>query len=961
MEFMILLSHLSPTLATTLANRRKALEESCRDREISFPGDAGFHKDLDAALLYSDFIASAITRDPGLLADLLDSGDLEQAYAGGEYSTRLADMAADAATDDQMTRLLGRVRLREMVRIAWRDLTGKSDLDMTLRDLSKLADACIDIAMEFVYSKLRLSRGTPVDNTGKQQKMVVLGMGKLGAGELNFSSDIDLIFAFPREGVVQGSDRQLSNAEFFTSMCQNFIRILEPAAKDTKVFRVDTRLRPYGDSGPLAMSFGALEEYYQTQGREWERYALIKARPVAGDLAEGHRLLRRLNPFIYRRYLDYGAFESFRDMKQRIEFQVRDKRLKNNIKLGAGGIREVEFFGQLFQLIRGGVEPAFQERKILKVLEILARRSCIDKATQNELQSAYEFLRMVENRLQEHADLQTHDIPETSDARLRLALSMGFDSWDGFDAALKAHMAAVHGHFSQLLHTGEDPTDKKTDSLRYLWATINDPQSEDAMNTLSGFENPERIISLLKSLESHANTKKLTSSGRQLIDRLVPKLVKVASSRNDAVTVLARLIDFVITVERRTCYISLLLENPGALANLSVLAEKSPWIISFLSKHPALLDELLDPRTLYAPPDKHQMASELARRMDQIPSSDIEFLMEELCIFKQINTLRIAAADISGDYPLMKVSDHLTWNAETILDAVIFLAWRLVADKYGTPSGLAPGAQAAPGFSAVAYGKFGGIELGYKSDLDLVFIYSADDGMTQGGPRSIENSQFYSLVSQRIIHALTVHTAAGTLYEPDMRLRPSGQSGMIVSHIDGFREYITAEAWTWEHQAIIRARPVSGDPVLQEQFRTIRHHVLTLERDPETLRREVREMRERMRDAQELPDDGLFNLKQGRGGIVDIEFLVQFLVLRYSHDHPALTRWTDNVRLLETLAAEGLLSAGEAADLKDAYLKLRQRLHRLNLQEKEKTAPLEEFNELIGRVFSLYEKILILP
>jgi glutamate-ammonia-ligase adenylyltransferase len=352
------------------------------------------------------------------------------------------------------------------------------------------------------------------------------------------------------------------------------------------------------------------------------------------------------------------------------------------------------------------------------------------------------------------------------------------------------------------------------------------------------------------------------------------------------------------------------------------------------------------------------MEKELQRRIRHIPASDFEFQLDELCLFRQINTLRIAAADVSGDYPLMKVSDHLTWLAEVILAEVIAIAWKNITTRYGYPTGIDPEAGGSPGFAAIAYGKFGGIELGYKSDLDLVFIHSGHSGMTVGGQRTIDTSQFYTLLGQRIIHILTLHTAAGSLYEPDMRLRPSGQSGMIVSHVDAFREYITREAWTWEHQAIVRARPVAGDPVLRERFNAIRHGVLTKERDPVTLRREVREMREKMRAVHGGPEDDAFDLKQGRGGIVDIEFLVQYLVLRHSSAFPSLTRWTDNVRLLETLADQKILTDAEAMSLKASYLFLRKTLHRANLMDREQKAPVEEFLEVRNTVLSLADRYL---
>jgi glutamate-ammonia-ligase adenylyltransferase len=854
-----------------------------------------------------------------------------------------------------------------MVRIAWQDLNKRATLAQTIGDLSAFAQACIDKTFTILYGKLCSTYGTPMNRQGSKQEITVLGMGKLGARELNFSSDIDLIFAYPWEGVTTGGGRDHTNEEFFTKLCRNFLRVFDSTMAEATIFRVDTRLRPFGTTGPLVTGFDSMINYYQTQGREWERYALIKARPVAGDIEAGNRLLGALNPFIYRRYLDYGSFESFRDMKRRISLQIKDKKFKHNIKIGPGGIREIEFFGQLFQLIRGGVEPEFQERNLLRVLTLLNRRTSIDDQTRKELTDAYNFLRKVEHRLQEYADLQTHDLPQNPTDRLRLALSMDFDTWDLFAHELDRHRRIVQLHFNHLLVEEKGKKPAQTNQFSYLWQNINDPQFWEPQNDsmtikkskapkIPGFKDPEKVISLLKSLEANPNTRRLTGNGRQRLNRLVPRIIQKAGEQDSPETVLARLVDLVITIERRTCYISLLLERPEVLDQLAGLAAKSPWIIDFVSKHPALLDELLGPDKDQALPTKEELKVELKHRISQIPPNDAEFQIEELCIFRHTNTLRTAVADVSRDYPLMKVSDTLTHIAETVLERVIEIAWDQIAEKYGTPSGAQRDRSNFPGFAAIAYGKLGGIELGYRSDLDLVFIHSGDEGTTRGGRKEIENTHFYSMLCQRIIHALTVHTAAGTLYETDMRLRPSGLSGMIVSEINAFEEYIKNEAWTWEIQAIVRARPLAGDPELRDRFNRIRAGALRAKRAAPTLKKEVKEMRERLRDKHLKPGD--IDLKQEKGGIVDIEFLVQYLVLRHSHEHPELTRWTDNVRLIETLDQEKILTETEAEQMKQAYLVQRQAVHRIDLKEEQATKLSNDFLTTKEWVFDLYTKIL---
>lgn len=925
--------NLDQKLESILANRLDALNQSVARQQISINPDEDLNADLHRVLLFSEFISTALTRDPSLLKTLLDSEDLKKTYSAQTYQNRLGKMISSGMDTSEVKEILLKFKQIESIRIAWRDLTRRAGLEETLCDLSQLAEAVIDKAVAVIYNELADQHGIPTDSEGNFQGLIVLGMGKLGAGELNFSSDIDLIFVYPEQGYTAG-DSMISNEEFFTKVCRRFLKFFSNSLHSIQFYRIDTRLRPYGEGGPLVMSCAAFEEYYQAQGREWERYAMIKARPIAGDIRAGEKLLKTLNSFIYRRYFDYGSFDSFRDMKNRITLQVKNKKLQNNIKLGAGGIREIEFFGQLFQLIRGGVEPDLQERRILNVLDLLQSHKCIDTKARDDLKKAYEFLRLTENRLQEYADLQTHDIPVDPVHRQILALSMGKESFETFEKELSEHLNTVHTHFSQLLKTDKsEPEDRESQDLSQMWLNINDPQFTADSVSIGNFEDPERVLSILRSLEQHPNTKRLTQNGRKKLGRLIPFLVKKVGMHQNPDEILVKLVDLIITIERRTCYLSLLIENTGAADTLITLARKSPWIISFLSKHPVLMDELMHPATLYAPPDKKALQKEMERRMAGVPQDDLEFLLEELCIFRQINMLRVSAADVSGNYPLMKVSDHLTWIAETVLRQVLQISWHIVTQKYGIPEGITGRTAEDGGFAIVAYGKVGGLEMGYTSDIDIVFLFDADNGFTQGTQKSIDNIRFYSNLGQRIINALTMHTSAGTLYGADMRLRPGGQSGMIVSHIDAFEEYLKDQAWTWEHQALIRARPVAGDLSLCARFERIRHRILTRKRDEPTLKKEVAQMRERMRKERLKSSEG-FDLKQSPGGIVDIEFLVQYLVLNHARRFEDITIWTDNMRLLESLDAEGIISGCEDEQLQDAYITMRKAIHRLNLQER---------------------------
>jgi len=955
--------NLEPSLFTLLKNRLDSFWEGIEKKQLAMAPDLVMTPDFIRVMLFSEYVAVTISRNPIFYQILVNSGDLFRSYSSPAYWDKLKRAMARETVDTAFVKeTLLQFKLYETIRIAWRDLTGTAALEETMMDLSNLAETCVQYGVDFLYDDLCRRVGIPVDTEGTPQQLIVLGMGKLGARELNFSSDIDLMFVYPREGVTTGKN-PISNDEFFTRLCREFLKLFTMGG-GINFFRVDTRLRPFGDSGPLVLSAAAFEDYYQAQGREWERYAMIKARPIAGNIDGGYLLLKGLNSFIYRRYFDYGSFDSFREMKHRITLQVKNAKLKDNIKLGAGGIREIEFFGQLFQLIRGGVEPELQEQQILKVLDLLQIHKCINQETRQDLKKAYYFLRQVENRLQEYQDRQTHDIPEKAEHRLILAMSMGFDSFDAFHQKLTHVLDMVHGHFSQLLVTEEEEnTDTQTRHLREMWTNINDPQFASDALEVAGFGDPDQLLAVLRTLAGHVNTRRLTPNGRKKLARLMPMLVKKLGREQDAQTLLNKLIDLIITIERRTCYLSLLIENKGALDTLIVLAQKSPWIITFLSQHPVLLDELMHPATLYSPPKRDALEREMADRMKKIPSGDVEYLLEELCIFRQINTLRVAAADVSGNYPLMKVSDHLTYIAETVLSQVLKIAWDIVTLKYGIPQGMDPNPDAPKGFAIVAYGKVGGLEMGYKSDLDLVFLFQAESGMTSGIPpkggdlspgRSIDNVLFYSNLGQRIIRLLTMHTSAGTLYGADMRLRPGGSSGMIVSQMDAFEEYLATQAWTWEHQALIRARSVTGDPALFSQFERIREKVLGKKQDPATLQKEVSDMRERMRKERLAHEIGLFDLKQDPGGIVDIEFLVQYLILKNANRFPDILVWTDNIRLMEALSVEGLISGAESQVLQEAYVGMRKVLHRLTLQEKSLVVPDELFKETASSVAKIY-------
>ncbi|MEM1189047.1 MAG: bifunctional [glutamate--ammonia ligase]-adenylyl-L-tyrosine phosphorylase/[glutamate--ammonia-ligase] adenylyltransferase [Pseudomonadota bacterium] len=889
---------------------------------------------LRRVLACSRFAAESFARRPWLLLALTASDELERPLHDGELENALADQLRDA---HEVQRTLRRFRQRQILRIVWRDLNRSASTIETMRDVSRLADACIREALHHCMAEQVERCGTPVGrDSGHTQELLVVGMGKLGGNELNLSSDIDLIFAYPEGGETRGGSRSLSNEEFFTRVGRALIALLDTVNADGFVFRVDMRLRPYGDSGALVHSFAALEAYYQEQGRDWERYALIKARPITGSPASIGMLFACLRPFVYRRYIDFSAIESLRSMKRMIVAEVRRRSLDGNVKLGRGGIREVEFIAQCFQLIRGGRDLSLQQRELLPVLQECVALDCLPQEDVNELRAAYLFLRDVEHAVQAWADKQTQELPVEELPRAALALSMDFDGWDSFLAALNAHRGRVAGHFARLI---EDPEES---DLAPQTATLWSAECTAAELAALGFGAAEELAAALRELYASRRVQGLQAEGRERLDRFMPLLIAACADDENSDAALTRAMPLVTAVARRSAYLVLLIENPPALADLARLCGASPWIAELLVTHPALLDELLDRASLYSAPERDSLQAELRQQTARLNTDDLEGHMLALRYFKASQVLRVAASELAGRLPLMKVSDKLSFIAEVCLQQVLALAWAQMTARFGEPQRAAT----ETAFAILAYGKLGGIELSYASDLDLVFIYDAERQGVTSGSRSIDNATFYTRLGQRIIHILESRMSFGQLYEVDMRLRPSGASGLLVTSLPAFEQYQTEDAWTWEHQALVRARAVAGDPGLCERVESLRRTLLCRSRDQDELAREVVRMRRRMREhAGVKPQASEMDVKQGFGGIVDIEFMVQYAVLAWAHREPALADWSDNVRILDTLARSGLLPESRCRALNDAYLDLRSATHRLALQQKAARVDLESVRE----------------
>ncbi|MEY3289458.1 MAG: Glutamate-ammonia-ligase adenylyltransferase [Pseudomonadota bacterium] len=898
------------------------------------------------------FISESCLRRPEMLVDLVNSGDLSTRYIDRDYADKLACLSAD--NELELMQALRRFRRREMIRIAWRDLAGWAEVSETLAELSWLADACIQTALAFLYAQACEKRGIPLLSDGSPQQIVVLGMGKLGAHELNYSSDIDLIFAYAENGVLP--DRKATSyGEFFTRLCQSLVKVLDEITVDGFVFRTDIRLRPFGDSGPIIMTFDGMENYYQTQAREWERYAMVKARQVAGDFKSGIQLMGMLNAFVYRRYLDYGAFEELRSLKAQITQELRRKDRMENVKLGPGGIREIEFIGQAFQLIRGGNEKALQIRGILDVLKILGELELLTPNDAEQLTQSYCFLRRVENHIQQYQDLQTHDLPTDALVQQILAYSLDYPDWNSFKSRLDTVRDQVHAVFDQVFSIAKSAV--KDQHSQQIWTGVADDTELLSYMEEYGFHQAAESLAAIKQFKNAHSIRRLTAKGAKVIDRLMPFVIEAIQQVDNTDETLKRILGLFEAVAGRNVYLALLAENPDALAQMIRLSSASPWICDYLSRYPVLFDELLDTRTLFEPLKKEDLDKQLAGLLADIEVQDLEQLMIVLRQFKHTNMLRVAAADIMGIIPVMVVSDYLTYIAETIVAHVVERSWLMLTEKHGFP----PGSDNHPkGFAVIGFGKLGGIELGYGSDLDMVFLYDCPDGnaLIDGG-KPISCAQFYGRMGLKVRHILDTKMLSGVLYEVDMRLRPSGDSGLLVTHINVYEDYLKNQAWTWEHQALVRGRFIAGDTCLKTQYEAIRRRILSLPRDLALLKTEVREMREKMRDALVSKELNKFDLKHSKGGIADIEFIVQFGVLARASKNEALTTYTDNVRLLEGLQEDGFMSKAKAEILKTAYCCYRDYGHKLVLQGERAIINEAEVGELSKQVEKIWHDLMV--
>lgn len=935
--------------------------------------DTTLQAQLQRLWLGSDYAADLCIVNTGLLLDLLSSGDLSRTYANWQEHllTTNARLSQDTDTADTQNLLKQQLRIfrkREMLRILWRDSNSQATLLQTCSDLSHMADCCIHEALRVLTPLCQQQLGIALDEQGNEQQLIVLAMGKYGAWELNLSSDIDLMFVFPEnsETTVPASLqkqfphlRASTSQQYFQKLGQLLINVLDSTTSDGQVFRVDMRLRPYGNSGALALSIDAMEEYYQTQGRDWERFAMIKARAVTGEASSVANLMSMLRSFTYRRYIDFATIDSLRDLKRQIEQQVRRKSMHHNIKLGRGGIREIEFIVQVLQLIYGGRHKHLQQSSIMQAMDGLVQENCIPAADVAMLKRCYEFLRRTEHAIQALHDKQTHDYPQDAIDEYRVAAALNMENEQDLRTQLAQVRDSVSELFSRVIAAPENNTDNKLDTrMQQVWLDTSDTDRALSLLGKGGFANPESLLNSLHGYHESRQFLSLDAVSRERMDRFMPHLLSRVSSEKDPDLSFSRVFEFVQAVARRTVYLILLLENPVALSQLIMLCSASPWVVALLSRYPVLLDELLRP--LDAPPDKAELSDKLRLDLLRTSTTAIDEQLVTMQNFKQEQVLTVAAAELSGTLPLMKVSDSLTWIAEVVLAQILDMTWQLMTQRYGKPFNAA-GESGNLDFIIVGYGKLGGIELNYGSDLDLVFIHDGHPDMdTSGGENGacLNSGAFYVQLGQKILSLLNTHTVTGKLYEIDVRLRPSGASGSLVCSREAFSQYQHEHAWTWEHQALIRARVVTGSAALHASYATIREEVLGLKRDCAKLTQDIVSMRAKMRtQLGSTKTDDSFHLKHDAGGLVDIEFIVQYLVLAHAHEDAGLLRWSDNMRLLDMIASNGVLSASDAHALQNSYISYRSLLHKRALDNADYRLPADEFKEQRAVVQQIWERL----
>ncbi|PPT58939.1 bifunctional [glutamate--ammonia ligase]-adenylyl-L-tyrosine phosphorylase/[glutamate--ammonia-ligase] adenylyltransferase [Xanthomonas arboricola] len=887
-------SSVSPAL-TALIERAVARVRHAVPADQPWPGD-DFARQLEQVALASEFALDTLARQPALLQHLAQPDP-----------PPLPLPVLDPAQPQAWSAQLRRYRSAESTRLVWRDVLDLDSVDATLAGATRLAETCLQCGLQALEQQFRDRHGQVIAEDGSVQRLVVFGLGKLGGGELNFSSDVDLVYAYPQGGQSDGA-RPLAAEEYFARLGQQLAKLLDETTADGFSHRVDLRLRPFGTAGRVALSFTGMDQYFQREGRDWERYAWLKARAVAGDIDAGEAWLETLRPFVYRRYLDFTALDGLREMKAAITAEVARHDRLDDIKRGPGGIREIEFLAQSLQLIRGGREPSLRERRLLPALQALVEAGQIDADNGHALTEAYRFLRRLENRLQMLRDAQTHALPQGPLDRERIALGLGYADWPALLQALAPQRARVAAEFAELLAPRVRAT--APDALADYWRAL--PEGDAAPLAGIGLHDPAGAHQVLADFAQSSGVRALSDTASARLDRVMPALLHAATRASQPDAAVRRMLGLLQSTLRRTSYLALLDEQPSALARLVDVLSRSALLAERLAAHPLLLDELLDTRISGPLPDRDALH---AACLDTLQIEDTEAALRELNERRLALSFRIALATLDGRQQAVDSTQQLAWLAEAVVQTVLQLARRELIAAHGQVRGGA--------FAIIGYGSLGGLELGFGSDLDLVFLYDHPREVeASDGKRALEAGRWFARLAQKVMTLLAAETGAGRLYEIDVRLRPDGGKGALVSSLASYRDYQRERAWTWEHQALVRARAVAGDAALCAAFAQVRADTLTRVRDTAVLHEDVRKMRARMRSELDRSDAGRLDLKQGAGGLVDLEFVLQAGVLGQAAQHPELLLACATPALIDALVQAQWLPAERAAPLHQAHAAL---------------------------------------
>ncbi|GGD46616.1 bifunctional [glutamate--ammonia ligase]-adenylyl-L-tyrosine phosphorylase/[glutamate--ammonia-ligase] adenylyltransferase [Pseudoxanthomonas indica] len=884
---------LTPDLLAVIERGLSRLRESHPDSAALLAAPRAAAR-VGQVILASDFALETLRRQPDLLADLL-------AHDG---TTPVPQPVLFEDTPERWQEQLRLYRTAESTRLVWRDVHGLDDVDATLAGSTRLAEYCLTLGLEALEKEFARRHGVVRAEDGSVQRLVVFGLGKLGGGELNFSSDVDLVYAFPQNGESDGA-RSLAAEDYFARLGQRLAKLLDEPTVDGFCHRVDLRLRPFGNAGRVALSFAGMDHYFQREGRDWERYAWLKARAVAGDVEAGERWLESLRPFVYRRYLDYTALDGLREMKAAIAAEVARRELADDIKRGPGGIREIEFLVQALQLIRGGREPSLRERRLMPALRALVADRQVGAEEGAALGQAYRYLRRLENRLQMLRDAQTHALPESPTDRARIAATLDYASWEDLLRALDLQRDRVSREFAELLAPRRGQA--APGALAHYWRALPDGGEASALAD-AGFTDAASADHVLRDFARYPGVRGLSDASRARLDRVLPSLLDAAARSSQPDAALRRILPLLQSILRRASYLALLDEQPSALARLVDVLARSAWLADRLAAFPLLLDELLDARVSGPLPDRDSLRVNYAELGED---GDAESALRALNERRLALSFRIAMAALDRRQAARDSTRQLAWLADEVVAAVLRMAEAEVVAAHGPLAG--------GRFAIIGYGSLGGEELGFGSDLDLVFLFDAPADAVSDGARPLEAGRWYARLAQKIVALLGAESGAGRLYEVDVRLRPDGAKGLLVSSMASFREYQRERAWTWEHQALVRARAVAGDDGLIMAFEDIRDATLSRMRDPQKLREDVVSMRKRMRGELDRSDVARFDLKQGEGGLVDLEFLLQYRVLRESSAVPALLTPRNTASLIAALQSAGRIDEATAHALTQAH------------------------------------------